>query len=100
MEMKSVIRYRSMVLCGIVWIAIAPPARAACNCLCVNGRMQAVCERITDVAPICPSSFCPSRRALIAPLRPLILPPVGTSKCRQAWVCDSYRRCSWQPVCQ
>lgn len=100
MEMKSVIRRGSMILCGLLWVATAKPAGAACNCLCVNGRMQAVCERVTEIQPVCPLRLCPSRRAEMAPLGPLVVPPLGTSKCRQAWVCDSQRRCSWQPLCR
>ncbi len=100
MEMKSVIRCGSMILCGLFLGVTAQEAGATCRCLCVDGRMQPICERKTEIAPLCPLTLCPSRRVQMAPLGPLMLPPLGTSKCRQAWVCNSDRKCAWQSLCR
>lgn len=85
----------------LIWVAITSPAEAACACLCVNGKMRPICERTTDIAPICPLAQCPLGRSVeIKPLNTPMLPPAGTSKCRQSRLCDRSGKCWWEQLCR
>ena len=91
---------KSMLLCGLISLGAASQAEAACRCLCVDGQMQPICERMTDIPPICPLMQCPLGRSVqIAPLNTPVLPPVGTSECHPSWICDRSRKCWWEQLC-
>ncbi len=75
-------------------------AHASCACQCVDGQMQPLCDSAIDLPPLCPPTTCPLTAPSLAPLYPLKLPPLGTSHCRQARVCDASGNCRWQRVCR
>jgi hypothetical protein len=77
----------------------AGEAKAGCTCQCVDGRMQPLCSSTLDIAPPC-MGICPLTMPGIAPLDDLSLPPLGTTSCRQAQVCDQFGNCRWQRVCR
>ncbi len=80
-------------------LLIGGRAEASCTCQCVDGEMRPLCENAVDLAPICPPAICPLADRSFVPLNPPTLPPLGTSSCRQARICDSYGNCRWQQVC-
>ena len=92
---------RSILLAVALLFLAAATARAACECQCVNGRMQPLCESSIDIRPLCGSTICPIDVApAMAPLNPPTPPPLGTAQCRQARVCDTLGRCEWRQVCR
>jgi hypothetical protein len=88
------------LLIGILFLMVAGSAHASCVCQCVDGQMQPICQSSIDLPPICPASICPIAAPSTAPINPATLPPLGTSQCRQARVCDTSGHCQWQQVCQ
>jgi hypothetical protein len=82
-------------------IAIASIASAACVCRCVDGRMQALCGSALDVEPVCPPAICPPPLLSVQPIPHLVVPPVGTSACREAQIFDERSgRYVWRTVCR
>lgn len=81
-------------------LASSIAARAACECQCVDGRMQPLCDSAIDMRPMCPAMLCPMAPPSLAPIAPQTLPPLGTTQCRQARVCDVMGHCGWQEVCR
>jgi uncharacterized membrane protein YeaQ/YmgE (transglycosylase-associated protein family) len=75
-------------------------AGAECVCQCVDGKMQPLCQSSIDLAPVCPAAVCPIAAPSIAPLKPATIPPIGTSQCREARVCDTFGNCQWREVCR
>ncbi|MEO8318056.1 MAG: hypothetical protein ABI561_06995 [Bradyrhizobium sp.] len=75
-------------------------ANAACSCLCVDGRMQPLCEGIIDPPKICPPTVCPVQKPSVAPVIPPNLLTLGGSQCKQAQVCDTSGKCAWEQVCR
>lgn len=74
-------------------------ADAECVCQCTDGQMEPLCQNAIDLPPICPPTICPTMAPSIAPIAPSTIPPLGTSQCRQASVCDTFGNCQWQRVC-
>jgi hypothetical protein len=85
---------------ALLLLCIPTLASAECLCACVNGTMQPLCQSTLDLPPLCPATICPLATPSIAPISPLTLPPLGTSECRQARVCDTFGNCQWQQVCR
>ena len=83
-----------------VAVLVGVRAEASCTCQCVDGEMQPLCSSSIDIPPICPPRICPIAAPSIAPIDPLRIPPIGTSSCRQARICDAFGNCRWQQVCQ
>jgi hypothetical protein len=82
-------------------VFLVPAAsHAECLCQCVNGEMQPLCQSTMDLPPLCPPRLCPLDGPALAPHQRPTLPPIGTTDCGQARVCDTYGNCSWQTVCQ
>jgi hypothetical protein len=79
--------------------ALAGSAEARCVCRCVDGEMQPLCSNALDIAPPC-MGICGPVAPSIAPLAPLTLPPLGTTDCRMAQVCNGFGNCGWQRVCE
>ena len=81
--------------------AAAPDTEAACVCRCVDGKIQPVCDRGSDLRPRCTKKFCPVPPPSAKPVAPKILPPVGTKSCAMRQVMDpKTRRYAWQRVCE
>jgi hypothetical protein len=63
---------RFAVLAALVTTASLgiPPANAACQCVCMNGEVEAVCSSSIDVQPICPPRVCPIVPPAVRPIDP------------------------------
>lgn len=83
-------------------LALLPlAAGATCTCECVNGRVQVLCDRSTDLAPICSPRICPIPTPSVRPLEPLTLPPLGTTRCKREKVWnDAKQAYEWQTICR
>ncbi|TLD84364.1 hypothetical protein LS81_001955 [Helicobacter trogontum] len=74
---------------------------SACECMCVNGHVEAVCQKSYEVRPVCTPRVCPITPPSIAPIESPQLPPLGTTSCHQAQVYNEYtRQYEWQRICQ
>jgi hypothetical protein len=91
--------FMTAVCAGLLTLA-STALHAGCTCQCVNGRMQPLCDSAIDLRPLCPPTVCPIASPSMAPISPLMLPPLGTNSCQQARLCDPYGNCRWQPVCR
>ena len=73
---------------------------AACECVCINGEVRALCTSTLDIEPICPPRICPITPPSIQPIQAPRVPPIGTTTCNQQQVYNEYtRRYEWQEVC-
>jgi hypothetical protein len=72
-----VLRFLLAIIVGLV---LAGHANASCVCRCVDGQMQPLCTSAIDLRPICPMGACAMASPSIAPLQPMWLPPLGTSR--------------------
>lgn len=77
----------------------ASAVSAACQCACVNGRMQPLCANKVDLPPVCPVAVCPVPRVGVAPMAPVGVPPLGTKRCEQKLVTNAYGAQEWKSVC-
>ena len=74
---------------------------AKCDCLCVNGKVEAICSNAYEVRPVCNPRVCPIVPPSIEPLQTPKLLPLGTTSCHQAQVYNEYtRQYEWQRVCE
>ena len=90
-----------LVIVAAVGLVLAGPAMAACECMCVNGRMKPICESSLDLAPMCGLEMCPMTPLSMAPMAPLTLPPLGTKSCRQVQILNRGTGFyEWRQVCQ
>jgi hypothetical protein len=100
-------RDRVLYLClfGAVALTLSSlGAQAACrstfDCSAIPCRQVQICDSTLDLpalpSPALPPVVMPSLR----PLNPPTLAPLGTSACRQAYICNSYGQCAWRQVCQ
>ena len=64
-----------------------------------NCRQVPICDSTLDIAPIRPLAVPPIVLPPVAPIPRLVVPPIGTSSCRQAYLCNSVGQCSFQTVC-
>jgi hypothetical protein len=81
-------------------VATTVPSRAHCYCRCVDGKVLPLCTNTVEVPPVCAARVCPPGPASLAPVVAPKLPPVGTTVCRQAQVCDHRGNCRWRQVCE
>ncbi len=75
-------------------------ANAVCTCQCVDGRMQPLCDGAIDPPKVCPPTVCRPPKPSVAPVIPPNLLPLGGSQCKQAEVCDTSGKCTWEQVCR
>ena len=74
---------------------------AKCDCLCVNGNVEAICSNAYEVRPVCTPRVCPIPPPSLEPLESPQLPPLGTTSCHQAQVYnESTRQHEWRRVCE
>lgn len=91
---------RTLLLTLVLSVA-AGQAGADCVCRCVNGAVEAVCARATDVRPVCSPAVCPLVPPRVAPVKPPTVPPVGTTQCRPEQVLNpTTGRYEWQQLCR
>jgi hypothetical protein len=74
-------------------------ANAACQCVCMNGNVEAVCSSSIDIRPICSPRICPIVPPSVRPIDPPRVPPVGATRCRseQVWNGERYE---WVEICR
>lgn len=93
---------KTMLLVGAVLggVALSSGAHAACQCVCMNGVVEAICSSTLDIEPICPPRICPITPPSVAPIQAPRVPPVGTSTCFPRQIYNEYsRRYEWREVC-
>jgi hypothetical protein len=90
---------RILIIVALALCAFSSQLQAGCTCQCVNGQMQPLCSSALDIAPPC-MGICGPVAPSIAPINPPTIPPVGTTSCRQAQICDQFGNCRWQQVCR
>jgi hypothetical protein len=89
-----------LVVAALGVLAIASIANAACQCVCMNGEVRAVCSSTLDVEPICSPRVCPITTPSVEPIQRPRVPPIGTSKCVQRQIYNEYtHRYEWREVC-
>lgn len=75
-------------------------AMAACQCMCVNGQVEAMCSSAIDLRPVCAPRVCPLTPPSVAPINRPRVPPIGTSECHMVQVLNPFsHRYEWKQVC-
>lgn len=93
----NTLRLLAVVGWGFLFIG---EADAACQCVCMDGEVQAVCTSALDIEPICAPRICPIVPPAIEPIQKPRVPPIGTSKCVQKLIYnDQTKKYEWQEVC-
>ena len=93
-------------LLAVAWLAgAAPPAFAACTweweCDPGGSCIQVpICTSTLDIVPPAPPGIAPIAPPSIKPIMPPTLPPLGTSECREAYLCGALGDCDWRVVCE
>jgi hypothetical protein len=64
-----------------------------------NCRQVPLCDSTLDIVPPRPPALAPIPPPAVAPDQRPTIPPLGTSSCRQAYICNSWGSCSFQTVC-
>jgi hypothetical protein len=81
-------------------LSLVSNANAACQCVCINGEVRAVCSSTLDIEPICSPRVCPITPPSVEPIQRPRVPPIGTSRCVQKQIYNEYtRRYEWREVC-
>jgi hypothetical protein len=89
------------VLFGLTVLLMAgSAAEAACTCQCVDGQMQPVCDDALNPPKICPPTVCRPPKPSVAPVIPPNVLPLGGWQCKQARVCDTSGKCTWEQICR
>jgi len=84
-----------------VGLTAATMASAACQCACVGGTVQAICQSAIDLKSICAPTICPITPPAIAPIAAPRVPPIGTSHCASRQVYDpSTGQYVWKELCE
>lgn len=112
LEPKGVVaRWRegspTRVLTLTLLISLVLPLQALAGCHvewdCSRGypcRQVQVCDSPIDIPAIPMPSISPIPPPSITPIPQPVVPPIGTTQCRQAYLCDNFGRCTWQTVCR
>jgi hypothetical protein len=90
---------RILVIVALALCAFSSQMHARCTCQCVDGQTQPLCSSTLDIAPTC-MGICGPVAPSIAPINPARIPPLGTTSCRHAQICDQFGNCRWQQVCR
>ncbi len=95
-DMKKIL----LLLAFLGGSVLASNSNAACQCVCMNGEVRAVCSSTLDIEPICPPRVCPITPPSVEPIQQPRVPPVGTSNCVQRQIYNEYtHRYEWREVC-
>lgn len=90
---------RSFVVAA--WLLGVSAAYAGCQCVCIGGENQPICSSAMELPPLCPPRVCPIEPARVEPIQRPVLPPLGTSDCRQRQVLNPYTgQYEWRTVCR
>ena len=88
------------LIAGLLLFGFAGVVNAACQCRCVNGQVEAICQSAIDLKPICSPTICPIAPPSVRPVGPPTVPPVGTSQCHNQQVWDpNLGQYVWQRLC-
>lgn len=75
-------------------------AQASCDCVCVNGRVQQLCDTAYDIPAFCAAQICPIAEPPIRPIMPPTIPPIGTTSCGPEQVFNPLTgQYEWHVVC-
>ena len=73
---------------------------ADCQCVCMEGEVQAVCSSTLDIKPICAPRVCPITPPAVEPVQTPRVPPIGTKTCVQKQVYNEITGAyEWKEVC-
>ena len=98
MNIKQGIRIFGFAISGLVGPGIAS---AGCQCACVNGTVQAICQSAIDLKPICAPTVCPIAPPAVTPITAPKVPPIGASHCAPRQVYDpSTGQYVWKDLCE
>ena len=79
----------------------SPFTNTSCRCVCIEGKVESLCQNAIELKPICGPQICPFPALGYRPLQPPTLPPIGTKSCRQEQVLNSTTSLyEWQTVCR
>ena len=99
-SMKLIRLIAGALVCASIFV-FGHAAYANCECTCVNGHVQALCQSAVDLPPLCPPQLCPLQTPSIAPIPQAQLPPLGTTHCEQAQVLNPRTGMyEWRQVCR
>jgi hypothetical protein len=89
----------AVAFCGAL-LSVPIAASAACICRCVNGNVQAICQRAIDAQQSCSPQACPIPPPAVAPIAAPRVPPIGTKTCSNEQVYNpNTNRYEWRNVC-
>lgn len=72
---------------------------AACECVCIDGKKEPICESALDIPPPC-IGICAIATPRVPPIQTPSIPPIGTTKCVQKQVQNPYTgKYEWRTVC-
>ena len=91
---------RSILLALALLLIGGSAARAACTCQCVDGQLQPVCDDGIIKPMVCRPAICKPPKPSVAPVVPPNVQGLGGTECKQAQVCDTKGKCSWEQVCR
>jgi hypothetical protein len=91
---------RSILFALALFLIGGRAAEAACTCRCVDGQMQPVCDDGINWPMVCRPTVCRPPKPSVVPVIPPNLLPLGGSVCKQAQVCDTSGKCTWEQVCR
>ncbi len=82
-------------------VFLATESNAACECHCVGGEMQPICETPGETPPACPPTICTLPPYSGAPSSTPPTPPVGIATCAPEQVEDPQtHKFEWRTICQ
>ena len=95
---------RRLIYLFVLVIAVSGYAKnvqANCECVCMNGQNQPVCDSSIEIRPICPPQICPIEPPSIPPIQQPTIPPVGTQSCQQEQVYnENSGQYEWRTICR
>lgn len=84
----------------ITLIILTAQANASCECLCINGKVEAVCTSSSELKPYCAPRLCPYAPPNLAPAMQNTLPPAGTTSCEMKQVYnEQIKKYEWKRIC-
>jgi hypothetical protein len=85
----------------VIGLAAGARAHADCQCVCMDGEVQAICSSAIAVAPVCAPRVCPVVPPSVQPIQLPRVPPVGATECTQRQVLDDDSgQYLWTEVCE
>ena len=93
--------YSLSAAAALLFLAGTGASQAACQCACVDGHVQAICENAIDLKPICAPQICQIVPPSVRPIQAPTMPPIGTRSCGPHQVFNPQTgRYEWQSLCR